>query len=1493
LQNKKNSGALVKNPLPHLMSTVKLRNSGPSHSMVMPMTNMVLSWRTAACLAQEGKSTFLDLVQYRRLSINIYELVPVDEETRFRLETVVDPQDLNVDVRSDTVRYLLLLVKAYVRPGASKTKKVDLRIYARQPYVDWMRFDRVVTSLQRSCRTVKSLKPATEVVEKSIKGNKRLEDFRGRTRTKKDFQKHLVCLLGIPRDLSLITPTDQGLSMYDKMVAIEGKPKSVVSEDMFDSMLFAELNDARFNGETETSVWYGKYLWYMLVVEQNDAERRELNSRIYKVIDNRKKIEEAQKKSNVLELTLPERQVADEMFSILSVFEDIEVPYKDDKTFNFLKELGDGSRPGAWVKKIKGAGGKRQAMYDTVDNEVNKMVRQKYSGSTTFFTDNVLVRGIDYVDRCIRSVYADTYTSINELTKALDTRKNDLIAALQGELDPSKVSNAVTQSIMRRRQLQETWKKAQADWERQLASDDVKAIKSARTASTTLNAIQKFRENDEKKFKESQAYVEQQAIQAERKKIADAYVNYQALRAEFSAARRYTDRGQKGYAKRLAAGTESWNTQRAKLPRDADGDIMRAIENFGSERESILEATQELTELASIKQRRAELEETYKRLQLTKEESDKENKSDRSYDILANLISLCNDSNLDTTNLYTRLLTVCEEEARTERAAQKRDEAKKRGEEEDSEDDVTYSLQRTLDKLRTKNPEKVASMLRRRNDITALVESKARVHPDILSSDLYNIGLDLAAAPALSTARMAEYFDSEIEYLLEPRAGPQTPVAQRQSPKAESPRRETPPGRLQTPPGRPQTPRAKTPKSLTPKANTPKSLTPKANTPKSLTPSLTPKANTPKSLTPVSSKSPKAPKALKAQEATFTFTTLPEPEEKPSDDVLDFFLKMDSKQAMNWDLLTAQAQLSIILPKIECLWDWMPQRADVISIGQRKYVWVLYTQLSTYKRDEPSVNTNVIWIKSQKQCLTEQNLYRRIAAASRAGPPILAAFGHIIKGTRQGTIVFDGFQTFVSQPPTALVKKPLEIKSKYDADLNCVLKPIAYLSYKDQPLAFDFESRVSLPDDVCRSGENTKNLKGWDVDPVPSSNCKQSVAAWKTYQELRTPDCGVSEYDTANMLKGTFPYASDTQINQIKYFVNKWEACDKPKIIFNVPKAKQIVGFKFLACGVFGCSSFWQSIRGGQEKLTNEVSKQMRIQTYLHRQLVTDPKTNDTTLQESKPSVWTTNVQHEYDMLTKLNKAGVSVAPLTKPKITGESLEILLVKEKVRYYPPVGEQYWTFSMQPAQITLQSYLLCNKLQTETQATNIATQIYTLFEKLRLNRLTHGDFHLANVMFLPDMKTLKLIDSGYASDLVFDHYYDLVAFTYACTVIIDYFTDNEKTKSANFLTFIRDDVYEKVKKDLEILDDTQVYEKGTTLENRNKFFNTFQRYCTGRQLQKDGLKWYQALRLPNKLKLDQAFRMSIIKGMVDGEKTVRFVYYQEKILDAVLAKAAASQ
>jgi serine/threonine protein kinase len=298
---------------------------------------------------------------------------------------------------------------------------------------------------------------------------------------------------------------------------------------------------------------------------------------------------------------------------------------------------------------------------------------------------------------------------------------------------------------------------------------------------------------------------------------------------------------------------------------------------------------------------------------------------------------------------------------------------------------------------------------------------------------------------------------------------------------------------------------------------------------------------------------------------------------------------------------------------------------------------------------------------------------------------------------------------------------------------------------------------------------------------------------------------------------------------------------------------------KFLGCGVFGCSTLWQSNTGEPV-----VYKRMKVYSSDYMIPSRDPKTQKLdTLQENV--IWAFyNPQREYSMLEALNAAGAAVKPVKPPTQTGESREMLLLKSYIRYIPEVGEQYWTFAMQAGQVTLEDFCYCQDFMDSVEG--ITEQVFDIFKALKANKYTHGDLHLGNIMIMPDLK-VKLIDCGYSATNVFEPRYDRAAFTVSCTEMakrVDtYHTIHKKPpqfinglKAA--IIRLRDDIYTQVKWDASGKQDTyQPMIISITIRNRF-FFYVYKQKMIHAQIMQDGPAWCRAVGLqdvPLKPILDQ--------------------------------------
>lgn len=1596
------------------MSRVQLRNSGPSYSLVMPLTNIVLSWRTAACLALRNETRFLDLVQCSMLADNIYELVPVDYETMYKLEVSTE-----ADVTPDVMQFLVLLVRAHVVGGS---KKVQLDIYARQPHVGWTNFTRMVSNLKRSCKNKE--RAEVDVVDLPV-AKSQVSKFKGTTTDSADFQNQLNCLLRIPRDLSIITPDGQTLSMYEKMLQVDGKSmgrvmgkkafvnmlESIIIDDSVFGVIANDLADQLEDLDGDIlEMLYSAYLMFVLNPEVAELKKKDLTDRLYAILTPSRKIkkqlkknaldslppDERDKRSNAeaalakkwKSLAMEEAKEKNQRTNPTGVYikylksaedlaklkNDLDVKqteidvFRDDENYDLpaaqnernaieqviqqkeieVKSLGE--KPERWRELLaekrnalqaesRQLTESLQALVSNVESQVQNErmaleaslvddilpyiadqhkqtmtdkkgmspVAEKFGLSldrltlklfaasgwrrkmydkirTSFFGGKPLFRNIqnmdedelfwkiiERLDKCIEVAYtsrtqAELDLALEGMERAYNTFEKNARAA-------RNKSAALTEA-------RTAWETAQRTFPA-LSKDDGQSIdfKIARLQQDIIDEISADRTYASQTDKLKQ-------INSERKKASDIYTDFINIRSIRN------NKNIKNPNDKIDARTRQWNVLRnsLNLPKNVDqAEVEDAISNIRDQEKKSIEADlnfiKSRSAIDNVLRLRAKVKNVYKEYQA---QMDLEQ---RKWQDTLDFFPECKEKGLDIESTYKGLLPMCEQASNANKDEDK-------DEDKDAAIDMSGNMSRLIVKLRTMNPEQVTSRLRRRNDIMSLTsDNMSNIKRTMTTRHIFDIGLELAALPAMPKSDMARYFEHEIGQFGEE---PAIPRFEDES--------------SMVPPTPAEQSDVNAPSTLPREANeydgrlvVPATLVEQSEEEISMTPSLELQEERDISPTPKSA-SQDEEKTEEAEEVSYT--RLPIKPERPKPDVLKFFRETRNvEDDSDWDQLEPQAQLAFVLPSIECLWDWMPIRADLI-LGT--YAWVLCKKISS-KKDE---YTNVIWCKiNDTKCHTELNLYRLIAEANGNGPRVLSAFSYRKKdktdiSTDGSTHEYAGFQTHLSDPPTKVERTELrvlakDVNNKTSYELKSTLVAVASLVYRSEILYFDFDvSGSKRRKGLCTSGSETKLNDVWSRKSSLRDRCERT--AWLNYQQLQyRPHCNLSDADTDQILRNSFPFATKEQERVILSYVDQLRDCQKPEVMLNHKNTDgKTRGFKFLACGTYGCSSFWQSTRAGTMSVTNAVTK--RMITHTNEYYDTKTKNGVTKNVQSKENRWILTLQREYDMLNKLHEAGVAVRPLSEPVLTGQSLTMLLITKKCDYYPPVGTQYWTFSMEAAKQTVFDFIVCNNLEgNDAKRDALATGIYSIFSRLRAAQLTHGDFHLGNVMYLEDMKTLKLIDTGYSSD-VFDPYYDLIAFTVSCADIQVALLRARKNESAAQVKIIQEYVYDKVKSDMlkdgipknptitniENSNDMEesdgipnYYPMVTSVADRNKYFH--ERYeiaVIRKQLVIDGMNWYDALKLPQAAALTR----EEIVYMIDTYGITRMKEFQRGVLGLIVSK-----
>ena len=284
-----------------------MEGRGPTHALIMPTTNMVVSGRTVACQAQLGQSTYLTLVKSDGLADNMYELVPSATETPYRLVVVKEAKDLDATVDDPSMQYLILLIKAYHEVD---TKRVLLQCAARQPSVGWYSF-RYSVKAEASCKPKKSAKSLTsKIYEKTAlsqsKKNKLQVDTTRMSRVdsmfprdEKMLKENLDCVLHIPKDLSLLLPGKGEMSMYDKMKLIEGDEQQFFSKAAYnDIWLYPTDGDpGQMQIIADTDKWYSRLL---LDLHTDPSELPNVRRLVRKQRHVKKQIEDAERKKTII-----------------------------------------------------------------------------------------------------------------------------------------------------------------------------------------------------------------------------------------------------------------------------------------------------------------------------------------------------------------------------------------------------------------------------------------------------------------------------------------------------------------------------------------------------------------------------------------------------------------------------------------------------------------------------------------------------------------------------------------------------------------------------------------------------------------------------------------------------------------------------------------------------------------------------------------------------------------------------------------------------------------------------------------------------------------------------------------------------------------------------------------------------------------------------------------------------------------------------------------
>jgi hypothetical protein len=401
--------------------------------------------------------------------------------------------------------------------------------------------------------------------------------------------------------------------------------------------------------------------------------------------------------------------------------------------------------------------------------------------------------------------------------------------------------------------------------------------------------------------------------------------------------------------------------------------------------------------------------------------------------------------------------------------------------------------------------------------------------------------------------------------------------------------------------------------------------------------------------------------------------------------------------------------------------------------------------------------------------------------------------------------------------------------------------------------------------------------------------CAVGRRAWAAYLQAAVDNnCKLSATDLANILRMSVPFATNVQKYEIEREVGEWptEDCQQPQILLNdwvKPQKFKWQRFKFLACGAYGCSSLWQYKTSSTSRSVPTVEVRKRVLAHTSKYF----KQGKIRFED----MWFETPLREFAMLQAFYKARLAVKPLDEPKRTDESREMLLIKEHVEYYSPVGEQYWTYGMQAGSMTLKQYVECGDLTSST-VDGITEQILAIFARLKAAKFTHGDFHLANLVMLNGTDgnmSLKLIDFAFSSTTLFLPWYDLVSFTTDCFAAE--YPRSARTLAENvFRELAKDAIYQQTI-DSELLEQLQkekfqgsVGQLLPMVKSRAirdvLFHNVYKKLLVSNQLQIDGSSWYRALQVKKGISAQQLASCA--------QTSPNFTQFKVKVLSLILSQ-----
>lgn len=425
-------------------------------------------------------------------------------------------------------------------------------------------------------------------------------------------------------------------------------------------------------------------------------------------------------------------------------------------------------------------------------------------------------------------------------------------------------------------------------------------------------------------------------------------------------------------------------------------------------------------------------------------------------------------------------------------------------------------------------------------------------------------------------------------------------------------------------------------------------------------------------------------------------------------------------------------QLFMVLPVVDCLWDWVPTHAQLLTGEGERFrhgaqVWATYTRAGE--------TTTVIWQRSLGLVQTrEQNQVRLMVE-----PLIMQAFTF-------GD--FEGFQTFQSLPTEDGGARTRDYTGITFLQRSGVKRDGT--PYDPKPFNFLIDRQPADPAGVAR----------WDPD-LQIDSCAGTDAVVAAYRA-----CQLSNETLEDILDVSFPAEQSEnrprRRNDIKVQLYRYPRCDAVGMLFN----QRTAGFKLLSSNPTYGTPYCTWVGDGSGRPT------------FYWWMKWNSATSDRRFHPAR--------YHEF--LTRLQRTNVSL-PVTDFRQTGENAQLRFLRFNIGDTPDVGDEYWTIAMMGDPImTLRKLISCSAA-FPIDPELIAFELMRIIRVLLDAEVTCGDLNCDSFVvseFTPnDSVRLSLVRGGRCLSSLHTPYLDMYSLS---NDITEWYTRERDGPTRRILTLI---------------------------------------------------------------------------------------------------------